>query len=123
MHRQYTNMPAYYSTYAWQELRREILRRDRGKCQYCGDPAVTADHVIPRKVGGPDATVNLVAVCGRCNKLAGGLIFNDVQSKKQWVRFQLGLGPEAGGPISPEQWEAIRKVLNAPRPKGKKRRR
>jgi hypothetical protein len=52
--------------------RKNILMRDRHRCQYCdrkmhpGD--LTLDHVIPRSKGGPNTWENLVACCGPCNK-------------------------------------------------------
>lgn len=122
MQNQYTNIPKYYSSFQWQELRREVLRRDKGVCRYCGDPAFTADYVIPRKAGGPDAALNLVAVCQRCNKLAGGLIFKDVESKKQWVLHRLGRAEQCAEPITPDEWAAIAKVLGVSTKRKKKRR-
>jgi hypothetical protein len=44
-----------------------VLRRDRHKCAYCGRPATTRDHVVPRAQGGPTAWGNLVAACVKCN--------------------------------------------------------
>ena len=36
-------------------------------CTYCGHPADTVDHVIPRAWGGTDDTDNLVPACKSCN--------------------------------------------------------
>jgi hypothetical protein len=36
-------------------------------CVYCGDPAQTLDHIVPRSKGGPDEPSNLVPACRRCN--------------------------------------------------------
>lgn len=33
----------------------------------CGRPADTADHLIPRSLGGNHTLANLVPACGRCN--------------------------------------------------------
>jgi len=49
--------------------RRNILKRDGYRCQYCGttrDP-LTTDHVIPRSRGGEDTWENLVTACVNCN--------------------------------------------------------
>jgi 5-methylcytosine-specific restriction endonuclease McrA len=39
----------------------------RGRCQYCGGPANTLDHVIPLSRGGPHAIGNVVPACKPCN--------------------------------------------------------
>ena len=53
--------------------RKNILRRDGHRCQYCGRAEVplTVDHVIPRARGGQDTWENLVAACVRCNNKKG----------------------------------------------------
>ena len=61
--------------------RQNILIRDGGICQYCGDPVVkrvsdksmyklkayTLDHVHPRSRGGRHAWDNVVTCCSQCN--------------------------------------------------------
>ena len=53
--------------------KREILRRDNYRCQYCGEEhaRLTVDHVIPRRAGGPHSWDNLVAACLACNRRKG----------------------------------------------------
>lgn len=51
--------------------RRGVLRRDEHRCCYCGTPANTIDHVLPRSRGGRDTWENLVACCLRCNNAKG----------------------------------------------------
>lgn len=51
--------------------RRGVLRRDNGRCGYCGGSATTIDHVQPRSRGGADSWENLVACCLRCNNIKG----------------------------------------------------
>jgi 5-methylcytosine-specific restriction endonuclease McrA len=46
-----------------------IFRRDHHICAYCGGPADTVDHVLPRSRGGGDTWFNLVAACQTCNGL------------------------------------------------------
>ena len=46
-----------------------VLRRDGFRCGYCGGPADTRDHVIPRSRGGATSWTNLVAACADCNGL------------------------------------------------------
>nr|WP_246246611.1 HNH endonuclease [Isoptericola sediminis] len=43
-----------------------VKQRD-GECAYCGGPAQTVDHVIPRSRGGDSSWLNLVAACEACN--------------------------------------------------------
>lgn len=52
--------------------RKNILKRDRHKCQYCGTTdKLTIDHVIPRSRGGGDQWENLVTACTTCNHRKG----------------------------------------------------
>ncbi|MBN2417488.1 HNH endonuclease [bacterium] len=53
--------------------RKNILRRDRHTCQYCGRKhmTMTVDHVIPKKRGGRDTWENLVCACNECNARKG----------------------------------------------------
>ncbi len=55
----------------WARLSRLVLERDSYTCQYCGAPATTADHVIPKVKGGRDELGNLVAACVSCNSRKG----------------------------------------------------
>lgn len=56
----------------WQKVRRDILRRDRNVCQYCGGPAVEVDHVQPvTRRGRWYDPANLRASCRRCNAQRG----------------------------------------------------
>lgn len=53
--------------------RKNILRRDGHRCQYCGATAesLTIDHIIPKSRGGDDSWENLVTACIRCNNKKG----------------------------------------------------
>ena len=51
--------------------RRNIFKRDRMMCQYCGRKPkgddLTIDHVLPRAQGGTSTWENCVLACIRCN--------------------------------------------------------
>ena len=51
--------------------RRNIFKRDRYTCQYCGiqpqPEDLTIDHVVPRAQGGQSTWENCVLACIRCN--------------------------------------------------------
>ena len=53
--------------------RKNILRRDGHRCQYCGrtDAGLTVDHVIPKAKKGEDSWENLVTACVDCNNRKG----------------------------------------------------
>jgi len=51
---------------AWS--RAGVLRRDGGRCVYCGRPGRTIDHVLPVSRGGRSVWENTVAACGPCNQ-------------------------------------------------------
>ena len=52
--------------------RRNIYKRDRFTCQYCGaqpgSEELTIDHVLPRAQGGVSSWENCVLACIACNK-------------------------------------------------------
>jgi len=85
----FTGVDPFYFSYTWKKLHDEVLARDHGLCRYCGSLGNQADHVIPRKRGGPDELSNLVCCCVRCNKLAGGKQFSSFKEKKKWILGEL----------------------------------
>ena len=52
--------------------RAALLRRDKFRCGYCGAPATTMDHVVPRCQGGSTTWLNAVAACAPCNSVKAG---------------------------------------------------
>jgi len=63
--------------------RKNILRRDNYKCQYCGrsDLPLTIDHVVPKSRGGQDLWENLVAACIKCNNKKGDRTLEEANMK------------------------------------------
>ena len=53
--------------------RRKVIERDRHQCQYCGKTtgSMTADHIIPKSMGGKDSWENMVCACLECNNRKG----------------------------------------------------
>jgi 5-methylcytosine-specific restriction endonuclease McrA len=55
--------------------RRNLFRRDRNTCQYCGrrypSEQLSIDHVTPRAQGGKSSWGNCVVACLRCNVRKG----------------------------------------------------
>ncbi len=64
----YDRLPAASVTFS----RRNIFKRDRFTCQYCGDQPgseeLTLDHVVPRAQGGESRWDNCVLACMECNR-------------------------------------------------------
>ena len=64
-----------YATVPYKRIllsRKNVLRRDRFRCQYCGSrEQLTIDHILPKSRGGPDSWENLVAACVPCNNRKG----------------------------------------------------
>jgi len=63
----YDRVPSNKVTFS----RRNIFKRDRFTCQYCGQQPVseelTIDHVVPRSRGGLSSWTNCVLACVDCN--------------------------------------------------------
>jgi 5-methylcytosine-specific restriction endonuclease McrA len=58
--------------------RRELLRRDGHRCQYCGSARqLTIDHVIPRSKGGTHTWDNVAIACETCNHKKGDKYLSD----------------------------------------------
>jgi 5-methylcytosine-specific restriction endonuclease McrA len=75
--------------------RRNLFKRDRLTCQYCGlqpgPSELTVDHVVPRSRGGVSTWENCVLACVECNKrkadrspAQAGLKLRRVPKKPSW---------------------------------------
>jgi 5-methylcytosine-specific restriction endonuclease McrA len=53
--------------------RKNVIKRDHFRCQYCGKKNVplTVDHIIPKHFGGKHTWENLICACVRCNNKKG----------------------------------------------------
>ena len=62
--------------------RKNVLRRDRHRCQYCGSrDRLTIDHIFPKSRGGKDTWENLVAACIPCNNRKGSRTPDEAKMK------------------------------------------
>lgn len=57
-----------YNVWAGRKMSRRIIRRDHGRCVYCGHPATSVDHLLGHAQGGLTQPDNLVAACAACNQ-------------------------------------------------------
>ena len=50
-------------------VKREVWRRDQGKCAYCGSQErLEFDHIIPVSKGGSNTARNVQLLCEKCNR-------------------------------------------------------
>ena len=65
--------------------RKNILRRDGHRCQYCGrsEGSLTVDHILPKAQLGEDSWENLVTACVDCNNRKGDRTPEEAQMKLQ----------------------------------------
>jgi 5-methylcytosine-specific restriction endonuclease McrA len=85
--------------------RRAVFARDGYKCQYCGKPADSIDHVMPRSRGGEHTWENVAAACRRCNlhkrdrtpHEAGMILAKTPHTPRDmaWITTAVGRVPEA----------------------------
>lgn len=63
--------------------RKNILRRDSHRCQYCGrtDSTLTVDHILPKCRAGEDTWENLVTACVECNNKKGDRLPEEASMK------------------------------------------
>lgn len=55
-----------------EEVRRQVFRRDGGRCAACGsEELLQFDHVIPVALGGASTAENLQLLCAPCNRDKG----------------------------------------------------
>ncbi len=75
--------------------RKNIFKRDRYTCQYCGaqpgPEALTIEHIVPRSKGGVSSWENCVLACVECNKRKAdrtpeqaGMKLRSVPKKPSW---------------------------------------
>lgn len=84
-----------------ERLRSEVLKRDGHRCVYCGAERcrISADHIIPVRLGGKTVLGNLAACCFQCNISKGPKPLEEWHglmafSPPDWVLKQAGVRPQ-----------------------------
>jgi 5-methylcytosine-specific restriction endonuclease McrA len=88
--------------------RRAIFVRDEHRCQYCGGPAESIDHVVPRSRGGGHTWENVVAACRPCNVRKRDRLLHETSMQLfkppsvprglAWIALAVGPVPESWTP-------------------------
>ena len=66
-------------------VRKAVMKRDRGRCRFCGvDAGLHLHHVVYRSQGGQHEESNLITLCLRCHDT----VHSD---KKRWMPLLLGV--------------------------------
>lgn len=77
----YVNVPRSVVKFS----RKNVLVRDRHRCQYCRQEFPTAlltlDHVIPLSRGGTTTWENVVTACKKCNNKKGNRLVSEVKMR------------------------------------------
>ncbi len=86
--------------------RKNILKRDAYRCQYCGTKIgpMTVDHIIPKTLNGKDTWENLTCACVRCNTKKGNR--TPTESGAKLMR----------APRKPHFFYLIHNIVNVPHP-------
>lgn len=72
----------------WPAIRLIILDRDLYICGYCGERAVSVDHIIPRSRGGDSSPENLISACKSCNSRKNDRLLSE---SGMVIRFREGV--------------------------------
>lgn len=81
--------------------RKQCFDRDKNKCVKCGSTdRLTADHVVPKSMGGQDCLRNLQTLCYLCNESKGAAV-------RQYTNYK-------GTRAYIQTWREVRKRQAAP---------
>lgn len=85
--------------------RRNLNRRDRMACQYCGEhpgpQGLTIDHIVPKRHGGKSTWKNCVLSCSDCNHKKA-----DKQLEETGMRLLPRPDIQSAYPNNPGRWTA-----------------
>ena len=79
---------------AYAELRKQVLERDRWRCQNCGTANnLQVHHMNCRSSLGHDCSENLITLCAHCHeRLHRNMNFNGCKQTRKKIQLALG-GP------------------------------
>lgn len=63
----YSNSSEYWKSKSWEKLKYELFKENEGKCEFCGNDAVTGHHHTYPSRFEDDTIDNLISVCQRCH--------------------------------------------------------
>ena len=70
--------------------RKDLFEDSCGECSYCFEEIsldnFEVDHIYPLSAGGTNRLSNLVASCGRCNRLASSMVFDSFWDKQKYLQ-------------------------------------
>jgi hypothetical protein len=89
----------YINSAEWQELRRKVIARAKGKCEGCGNRPATDVHHLTYQRFGKEMLFDLVAVCEDCHKA----IHKQSQAATD-ANFEIGLA------LMAQEWEDRDKI-------------
>ncbi len=100
--------------------RKNLDRRDRHTCQYCGhrpgSPELSIDHVVPRSRGGRATWDNCVLACLACNRRKGDRLPEEAGMRLLRPPVRPGWTPVGDVPVD-HQRPAWRQFLRGARPR------
>jgi hypothetical protein len=75
--------------------RMKILNRDGFLCGYCFEnQATTVDHIVPVAFRDDPRQENLIASCTRCNSIAGSMVFDSLELKREYIQGVIKRSPK-----------------------------
>lgn len=80
-----------------------VMKRDGGRCRYCGELADSVDHVMPWAYRPNNSPSNLVAACMRCNLIASDLVFASFEAKRAYIARPVDLNQCGPRVLCPQQ--------------------
>lgn len=65
-----------------------LIKSYGGKCQYCGKPGDTLDHIIPLSKGGARGSTNVTLACQDCNNEKGNRLDYITEERQAYLLEQ-----------------------------------
>lgn len=96
---QSTSMKKSLYTESWDDIRRQVYRRDGYRCVYCGCKGkLAAHHIVPVRISKNNSLSNLISLCAKCHKRLEEVGFSILQNGGHQAdirRVELGMIQEA----------------------------